>query len=298
MMLNSANLPVLHDYAEARRWYESTVPYRSGSLKGQRPLGNRRYKSCLIRKNDNDSIALALYDSSVVFITPDDTFHISLCRYDTVSTRQFIYATTPFDVTHNRGTTYLKVDGGWYQFKDSDATLSIKDNKVLNPVPETTYKLNRAAMKDVQKKYGAFREYVSTMGCVMSGIEDKEVVALAEKRGYKLQRLRLPVPGAWWPADGQDPKIRRQIFFEEIEEAQVSGNLDKFYALFVELGVSCLHFNGYLKSFIPRIGNNVAKPMLEFFDEMLKYLHKEEIFVPVELPLGKVSSNVNRKYFK
>lgn len=300
MMLSSANLPRFYNYEQALKHYESVVPYRSGHAKGQRPLGNRKYQSCMIRKTETDAIALDLYQSGVVYIKPNDEFHISLCRYDTVSTRQFIYATTPFNIKHERGVTYLGVRDGWYQFKDSDTTLIVHEHKVLNPAPQKTYKVNRSALKDLHKKYGGFREYVKCMGTVMAGIDDKEVVAYAQRRGAKMQRLILPASSHWWPQEARNPESEGITFLEEVEEAQVSNNLEKFYDLYLKLGVSSLFFNGYLKSWIPTSndGKQIATPMLKFFDELLKSFYKESVFIEIDVPLGQACSNINRKYFK
>jgi len=68
----------------------------------------------------------------------------------------------------------------------------------------------------------------------------------------------------------------------------------------VHLGVSALHYNSYTHTYTVAWADNaggIGKPLLEYFDEIIKHIHKEEVFNKVEVPIGTKSTNVNRKYF-
>lgn len=301
MNVHSACLERIHNYQQAKAFYESVVPYRSGSDKGKRPLGRRRYNYCQIHQYDEtNAIALRLYGSDVVTIFPNDEFQISLCKWDTVSTRQFISACTPFAVKYDRGTTFLQVEGGWYPFKNSEEPLIVRDYKVIDPTPQIVHKLNRAAMRDIHKRYGAFREYVANMGKLLVGIQETELTAAF---GTAIERrnmhLALPSPSSRYFYGVVKPVEHLKDFLHQVEVAQANDDLEKFYALFLRLGVSTLRYNSFVKTYVAGWSDDVAigGPMLKYFDEILKHIYKEDLFVVKEVPIGEVKANTNRKYF-
>lgn len=308
MQLRSVGLPTLHNYAEALARLENTVAFRSGSYKGRFPLGdNRRYKYCTIAKQYDDSVALQLYDSNVVTFYPNGEIHISLCKYDTVATRQFLWGTLPYDIKHDRGTTYLIINGEWYAFPSADTTLIIKDNVILNAVQEKTYKLNRAVMKDKRSLYQSFLEYVNNMGRIQTGITQSEAaVAVACLIDYqvpnsgRINPIVLPRALSRYYRGGEKPIAMMERFLADVKAAQESNNLDKFYNYFILLGISALRFNYYMKAYVPSYTDDVevsiSKQMLEFFDEILKFVYSKEVFTSKDVPIGVKVSNKNRKY--
>jgi len=308
MNLSSARLPRLYNYEQAKAHHDSVVPFRSGNNKAKRPLGARRYDYCLIEHYpETNAVALQMYGSDVVTWFPNGEAHVSLCKYDTIGTRQFIYATTT-DIRHERGVTYLYVgdatEGGWYAFADSETPLILKDGKVMNPVQTYTYKPRRDVMKALHKRYGGFREYVKTMGLVMTGLTDKEVeevsVHLPKYENQRFIKLTLPIARNRYYHGTIKPKENLAEFLRNIEKAQATEDLHAYYHLFVHLGVSALAYNSYTHTYTVAWANNageIGKTLLEYFDEIIKHIHKEEVFTKVEVPIGTRSTNVNRKYF-
>jgi len=319
MLLNSAGLPRIRSHAEAVARLENTMPYRSGEQKGKKPLGNnRRYKTCRIERIEGtEAIALQLHDSDVVVWYPDDTVQISLCGFDTVSTRQFIWGTTIYDIKHDRGTTYIGVPDpqrgtAWYAFHDLEAPLILKGNVVLNPKAESIYKVNIKALKDKRKEFSAFREYIANMGSVLTGIKDEEVNALMQKgpdfvsgwginKMKSLNRLVIPTVASQYFHRDFKPMERLVAFTTRLKRAQDENDLEFFYNAFILLGASTLHFNSYLRAFIANHYSSedvyIKDTLVKFFDEVIKYVYRDEVFVAEEVPLGKKVSNVNRKYF-
>ena len=317
MNLHSVCLPTLHTYEQAKKYYDDVVPLRSGPTKGKRPLGlNRRYRYCQIAHYpETNAIALQLYGSDVVTLFPNGQTHVSLCKYDTVSTRQFIQATTGYGVRYERGTTYLGVDGGWYAFHNAESPLILFDGKVTNPIQEATYKLNRAAMREIQNRYGGFREYVKSMGLMLTGIKDTEVHEVAgflpnddrmplhhsSSTQRRLRKLVTPLATHRYFHGIVKPLEGLKEFLASAEKAQAEGDLRMMYGLFVQLGVSSLYYHVNLNSYTrswhePEV--EIATPMLKYFDEILKHYYKEKIFYTIDLPIGTKSTNTNRKYFK
>lgn len=310
MNIHSAKLPTVESHAKAKELYESIVPYRSGGDKGKRPLGNRRYNYCQIEHYaETDAVALQMFGSDVVTLFPNGEVHVSLCKYDTIGTRQFIWAVTPYDIKHERGETYLQVAGGWYAFADSETPLIIKDNAVLNPAQTYTYKPRRDVMKSLHKKYGAFREYVKHMGLLTTAITDKDVEEVSHLipgetvshiHTKRITRLILPVLRNRYYHGTVKPRENLTAFLQEVEKAQETEDLQAFYAMFVRLGVSVLYYhshqNAYVQSWKDR-DEPVGSVLLAYFDEILKHIYREEVFTKAEVPIGTKATNVNRKYF-
>lgn len=307
MNVFSAKLPTIHSYAEAVARLEKAVPLRSGEDKGKFPLGeNRRYKHCQIAKIEGtQAIALQLYGADVVVWYPDNTVYISLCNFDTFSTRQFIWAVTPFAVQHSRGSTYLSVGPGdqWYKFVDGETPLVIKDNVVQNPVQETVYRLDRKAMAAKRQEFNLFREYVNNMGELSTSISDEEVKRLAEERGGRLERLTLPTSAARYYHGRQKPLEKLAAYMLDVKKAQETDDLEAYYKLFIDLGASALTYSLRHRAYIfnahwgkPQ-AQPINTPMLEFFDEAIKYLYGKEVFKQEAVPIGKKVSNEARKYF-
>lgn len=315
MQVSSAGVPRILDYAQALEHFNQVVPYRSGSQKGLKPLGsNRRYKYLNIAKGQNDEIHLRLVESNVVTFYSDGHIVISLCKWDTISTRQFIAATTPFRVTHEKGRTYLHIEGKWYAFADAVTPIVVQpDGTVRDPIQESIYRLNAKAMKCKREEYFGFREYVKNMGNVLVGIKDTEIVPVAERhkstfaefnmlREVRLRRVELPYPtGMRGKREGLIKYLN--LFLSHVKKAQETEDLQGYYDMFVLLGASSLNYSSSLNAFVA--GSHwapdsveIGPKMLEFFDEIIKHIHREEVFDKIEVPVGKKVSNNNRKYFK
>lgn len=317
MRVDSAGLPRIQNYAQALEHYESVKPFRSGTQRGSKPLGsNRRYKYLTIAQGTDESIYLQMCDSNVVTFHKDGHIIVSLCKYDTISTRQFIYATTYFDICHERGQTYLGVHGEWFAFENAAVPIIITpEGKVRNPKQEKIFRVNTKALNTRRKDFAPFREYVKNMGSVLVGIKETEVVPVAERhrstfaefnmlRDIRLRRIDLPQD---YQVAAHRPSAEKylHLFLREVEVAQNKEDLQVYHDMFILLGISALNYSASLHSFI--VGRywryalqevEIGSTMLNFFDEILKYVYREEVFEVVEVPIGKKVSNVNRKYFK
>lgn len=299
MQLSSVGLPILHTYAEALARLENTMPFRSGSKKGLIPLGdNRRYTYCTIHKHDDGTIALQLHSTDLVQFYANGEIHVTLGDWDTPSTRQFIYGSTPYSIKHDRGTTYLAVGDKWYAFPSSRSILVIKDNVVINPTQEKTYKLNRKAMREKRSLYQPFIEYVESMGKVLTAIPDTEVLAVANR--FTDFRTMTPVqPRRYYR--GPNPREHVEKFLQSVKVAQENNDLQLMYDLFVLLGVSALRHDYFLKAYVSSLSSrddeSIGGTMVLFFDEILKNIYNKEVFTQEEVPIGKHVSNKNRQYF-
>lgn len=305
MQVSSAGLKVIHSYDQALSHYESVVPYRSGNDKGKRPLGsNRRYTSLQIDKYlETNAVVLSLYGKDIVTFFPSGRIEVCLGGYHSVSTRQFITAVTPWSCEIHKGTTYLVTAAGHYVFPNSQYALILEDSVVLNPQQEVIYLLNRKALNVIRDKYAPFREYVKSMGSITERITGEEFSEAKIPDGWhnrdgKLQRLNLPTASVRYYHGTAKPLELIHAFVGLVADASNNNDLEEMYQAYMLLGVSALDWNYYDDSFRTRDRTSpIGKQCLEYFDEILKYVHRDTIFTKDVLPLGKKSSNDNRKYF-
>lgn len=304
MLLDSVSLRQIKDYASALEIYEDIVPYRSGSKRGERPLGrNRRYKECTIDK-DGNFVRAMLYGKPVLSFYSDGSVHIKLF-YDSASTRQFIRGASVFDTKVIRGNTYLVTPTGEeYLFTNPRETTLIFDSnfKCLNPPQEYRYVLDRDKFKKEKEKYRAFIEYVSDMAKIATLVSEDEVRKAAEKSvwyqdglGMKQMR-RISLPAAHRPHyEKHDPREVLRACLKNWEHKGEQGDLDYLYVEFIRLMVSACGYNYFEKAYGD--GQETRTKMLDFINEMIKFDAPESIFKREEVEQGKAINNANRKYF-
>lgn len=164
---NLHTLPRVHNFTSAERTYNTIKPIRGTTI---RPLGNRRAKHYAIEKISDTQYACTLYGHRVITYTKETTpgegtlGEVSLCGYDTVTTRGFITRVLGADCYSRNDKTYIeigsrvsevdgrmKVTGAYYL--PAKHTLQIRHGKVLNPVPVTKKVLDREITKELRDKY-------------------------------------------------------------------------------------------------------------------------------------------------
>jgi len=163
------NLPRIHNFTSAERTYSNIEPIRGTTI---RPLGNRRAKHYAIEKISDTQYACTLYGHRVITYTKETKpgegtlGEISLCGYDTQTTRGFITQVLGTDCYSHKGKTYIEVgpraakDPGTGKYRVTGAyylppnhTLQIRHAEVFNPVPVKKKVLDREVTKELRDKY-------------------------------------------------------------------------------------------------------------------------------------------------
>jgi len=162
------HLPVLHNFDAMERTYNSIVPIRGTNV---RPLGRRPdHKRYAIEKRSDTQYVCTLYGHPVISYTKE-TYpgqgtlgEISLCGFDTRTTRGFISRVVGADCYSFNNKTYIEVgkrvsevDGrmrvtGAY-YLPPNHVLQIRHDKVLNPVPVTKRVIDREITKELRVQY-------------------------------------------------------------------------------------------------------------------------------------------------
>jgi len=161
------NLPRIYNFTSAERTYSNIEPIRGTTI---RPLGNRRAKHYAIEKISDTQYACTLYGHRVITYTKETKpgegtlGEISLCGYDTQTTRGFITQVLGTDCYSHKGKTYIEVgnrvlkENGKYKvtgayYLPPNHTLQIRHAEVFNPVPVKKQVLDREITKQLRDKY-------------------------------------------------------------------------------------------------------------------------------------------------
>ena len=161
------NLPRIHNFTSAERTYSNIEPIRGTTI---RPLGNRRAKHYAIEKISDTQYACTLYGHRVITYTKETKpgegtlGEISLCGYDTQTTRGFITQVLGTDCYSHKGKTYIevgkrvtevdgkyKVTGAYYL--PAHYALQIRHAQVLNPARVTKKVLDREVTKQLRDTF-------------------------------------------------------------------------------------------------------------------------------------------------
>lgn len=307
-MNNSERIYAMTSYDDAREHFLKVNPLKSGNFKGHKPLGGaRRYTRVLIRMDD-EVVVCSYYKKDVVKYFPNGEIHLDLCGYNTASMREFIYNTTRINATMLRGQphVFIGVNGVGESFLfPKSGPLVVKDRKVMNSTPQIVYRVNRKAMNEVRERYADFIEYCKTMGSVMEDILPIDVQRAGEIIQDKteapsyLRQLMFAdkVYGGYYRGRRTEWDYMKDMS-DRILNAQATQDYEQMSARFTQLAVSNMYFNAYVNKWIPRVkGDPVSCYALGAFYEMLKYVHRDEVFVAQELPMGKISGTTNQHYF-
>jgi hypothetical protein len=302
-MHNSEQIAPMHSYAGAVNHFNKVVPLKHGRLKGAKPLGAvRRYTRVLIRMDD-DVVVCSLYNKDVVKYFPNGEIHVNLCKYNTNSTRDFIYYTTHMAATTTRGKPYLRVSDKSFLLPE-DGPLVVKDGQVINAQAQTVYRVNRKAMNEVRKRYAEFIEYCDTVGSLLDSVSGQDVQragAIIQDDLFSESKLRqLIFADSWYGVSNGGRTTREYLtgMLEKITKAQAEKDYEQMSARLTQLAVSNMHFNWRTSNWVPRVsGEPVSLYARGTLDEVLKYVHCDEVFKTVQIPIGEVSGTTNEKYF-
>jgi len=170
------NLPMIGNLNRAEAVYESIKPIKGSSV---RPMGSRKAKHYSIEKCLLGGYLCKLYGHPVLWYQMAEDqkgtiLHVSLCTYDTQTTRRFIHRITPFQCYAYNGNTYIEVGR---RTKEEDGTYKVTNayrlpaehpypiriyiphgesyhaSRVLNPAPVTKRVFDRKITKELRDKY-------------------------------------------------------------------------------------------------------------------------------------------------
>jgi hypothetical protein len=178
-MSNTAGVPVLSSFAQAKARYEGTMPIR-GNKDKVRPLGYRRYHSMAsIEMPDADTVVLKCYGQPFVTWKSDDSFTITNSVYQSAYTAQHLsfflprvwytrWNATRMTVTKN-GKAWLMPYGSVFHFaKVGD------DYELVNKPVAHAIRKKRGADRKLLKKCVPFFDWLTVVLSVDSRITNED----------------------------------------------------------------------------------------------------------------------------
>ncbi len=213
-MYNSARLPALINYENAKAHYEDVVPIR-GRYPEERPLGkNRRYQHMQIHKRvrsvevEGDPLgkfvttyACQLYSTDCIEFFPDESIVLRVNSWKGPTTMMFLnYTLENFGRIESASGKWYFVNKGGEAFtmptsRGDELRLHFVDGHGYRPIdckPEHKYVMRRKEMNRLRKYYSDFIEYGKTMLLAdgnLGGYEDFKPVL--EKYGFMGNRFTL-----------------------------------------------------------------------------------------------------------
>lgn len=300
-MHNSEQMRLLPTYAQALEHYNRVKPLKSGRKQGRRPWGmNRRAIKLLVDKADCGSLSVTLYDHEVLRYRPDGIVEFSLCGYNTPSTRDVIHYSTGLRVETKGGQPFLVVGGKSYLF-NKVLEVDYANAVVLNPDTQTVWRLDRKAMTGLRKEFEPFLSYCKAMGLLHTEITKIDIEEAAAHINDDIPR---PVYGNKLKMIETTGRKQYQTTLDymsamvgKIRKAQEVEDLVEYRARFIQLCVSAGIFSWRFSTWHTSQAN-FAKPAVEKFCEVLKYVYADRLFTREVLAVGTGVADSNFKYIK
>jgi hypothetical protein len=303
---NSARIPCIENYGQAKHHFENTKPIR-GRVEEVRPLGlNRRYSWYEIVKKQivvdmspenplgsfADSYAARLYQTDCVEWLPNDDVVLRVSGWKSPTTMGFM----TFNLrAYGR---VLSASGKWYFVNNKDQKYLMPTRKGEEMVlradeqgyyqptvikTEHKYKAKRKELNRIRKVYADFIDYTKNMLSIDSKINTEVGRKIYEDLGLGSQRV---LGYSQW---GNAPSNRDGLLMKIIQ-AQSTNDLDSMY----KLATYCAYaFGGYTY----REGFScMPEWFVKGFNEVLKYAYHKDVFEAVEQPQGVAFIDRNAKY--
>jgi len=297
---NSAQLSTIATYAQARNKFINTDPIR-GRSKECRPLGkNRRYSDYEIAKNMRavddgvvgqwqETYSAKVYSNNVLEWFPDGRLSIKIGRWHGVIVQSVV------NYTLGNGVGIIQsYNGKWYfhggngkayyipQTKNQELIVNTENSSVDNPVQEHRRRVKRKDMNAVRKRYANFIEYGTNM---LRIADDAFKYDEAEVKSV-LNCDHVSLAWSRW-SDPDTVAKSRNLFLDSVDKFEQSGDLTLAYTL-ASIAVKGIYYWG---------DKATPEQFKKFFDEVLKYEFKDEVFESEPVEIGTAFYDRNAKYF-
>jgi hypothetical protein len=267
-------LPYFRNYEQAKKTHDSIKPIR-GKYPEVRPLGKRRaqHKAIVERvENGVKYVACCLYGHEVVKFFADGRIVMSTCRWPTMSTAKFIGRVVyqlEYCGTFTNSELMVRVCDKRYLLDSDGVTINADGTVVAKPC--VIHKVNRKNMNAVRKEYKQFIDYVVAMHKLTNGeveFTTERAAVAAHQTGFRSLKCEQDLD-VWvvWAA-----RIMR--------EATVTGYGRIQGTTIWDYIRSCK-----LSTVKARIAHHIK-------------LNHPEVFERVELPLGEIQKDSNKKYIR
>jgi hypothetical protein len=301
---NTAGLPALVDFADAKKHYESVVPIR-GRSQVVKPAGkNRRFSWYTIEKNMKsiedgspvgtwqESYGIRVYGSDLVEFLPNGNITLRTSKWASPTTMSVLYYSTASfgSVFSERGKWYFTNKAGKSYVFYGELPLHNKDG-VYEPITitqEHKHRVDRKAMNARARKYKAFTDYATQMLLIEPNVTRLEMAEFVQGIDFKAPDI---IPDSRWRGDKQSKENRAKLL-GYIDKFTAKGDLGLAYELACYMAVCFGHWQ-----YRANLTHCTPDKFKRGFKEMLKYSFRDEVFVKEVQEVGVPFHDVNKKYF-
>ena len=304
------DIPRLTNYREAQLWFSAVKPFSKGRKVGEKPLGrNRRYDRVMIsREAESDAIVITHYTTPILKYYENGAMDIKTGGYDSISTVQILQELLGQQKFLRRRTKayYVDTTTGSQQFYRFSDGLSLNADSTVNLATTTQehyHLLNKLKFKEVKQRYADFMAYAVSVNNLTKGGKARESelrIHGCKPMNYYYFRsasnvLHTDSRNIFWNKTQQ--LELREKFFELVHAA--NGNMEAWYPLVQHLSFAAgqsMTTGGGTQDDREYEWETDSKRMQSFFNTILKYHHATEVFEQVEVPLGSIKHDENKKY--
>ena len=297
------NVPTILTHAQAKRIFEKIKPIRGRDI---RPLGARRDADTYHIRMNGDDVECVLYKTPVITFHTDDTITIKTDGWNSVSTRQFIWAITGCNCWGSRGKTVLRVGALKYVMSEQ-MKMKYKENgngstvwEVLTTEEQYDWRIDRQKAKEVRAKYKEFNTYLSgVIKLRTTTVQDQLCIESSVDELYEGLSLTLY-------ADPRGGESINTDAFRLVDDKNKSAHAKFMYLIGASGEGKADKTDDYHKAMLMLIGRcgiadywhlSLGRKITVYprvlidkaYECMYKY-HSDEVFTKVKLPVGKVPS--------
>lgn len=303
-MYNTAGLPALVSFEQAKKHYETVIPIR-GRSKECKPAGkNRRFSWYTIERNMKsvedgsqigkwtESYGIRVYGADLVEFHSDGNITLRTSNWASPTTMSVLfYSTASFGtVFSEKGKWYFRNKQNKCYPLNGELELHKKDGvyEPVNIVQENRHRANRKAMNEVAKKYKKFTDYAKQMLLIEPNVTRLEMAEFIHGLDFKSPNL---VPYNW-----QGDKVsgqNRAYLFSHIEKFINTGDLGLAYELACYTAVC---FGDW--QYRAQLTRCTPEQFMRKFKEVIKYEFKDVVFVVEPQEVGVPFHDSNKKFFK
>lgn len=323
-MTNTAGVPVINSFAQAKARFEHTKPIR-GHKDKVRPLGNNRrhYHMASIEMPDADTVVFNYYGKPFVTWRSDDSFTVSGAVYHSPWTAEHLKFflpkrwTTGWDKVRmtigNQGKRYLLSKDDVFRFVKAG-----EDYEIVNPPVGYSIRKKRGIDKKILSKAKPFLDWLTVVTAVSGTVTREEgeyaMELLANETGVKnndyyrkllndyKEEMREKIYTEYRycdsiPVSGRNTYLRNRLFHKQscvkLLEWVMGDMADRW--------VLAMHLIAMRQGYRRWSGNETfdltAERAAEYLTEIICHVHRDEIFVKEQVEVGEIPSKRNMHYW-
>lgn len=285
------NIKRFWSYKEAKEWHDMTKPIR-GRKPEIRPLGERRDVDTYSIRMNGDDVECVLYQTPVITFKPDDTVVVWMDKWNSVSTRQFIFQMLNIQANGSGNSTVLTLRNGEKHVLSASEKMTFHKDAQNRWVPTETrvlhgYKMDREKANIVKAAYKPFYTYVNSM--IKLRMQSKE-------------HTTINMTGAEMLAYAGDVKMYSFDDHGEVAwELVQRGGAENYYGAFLRMCMCAVKNNWYAnrllndEAYVTRIPISNIKKVV---NELVLRNNALSVLVSVPLPQGKVPDQKYGKWYE